>query len=85
MVLEGGGLVVFERGVRRVLRYGFIVVVVVIRAYGGLGVGMRLGEERKASWSIGVFLIGVGERWESDGCCLRLGTVKGGVVQEDKG
>lgn len=25
------------------------------------------------------FLIGVGERWELDGCCLRLGSVKDGV------
>ena len=63
-------------------------MVVVLRAYGWVGVWMRVGEESKASWSfgreIGVFM-GVGERWESDGGCLRLGTVKDGVVQEDKG
>lgn len=50
-----------------------------------MGVGMRWLEERKASCSIEGFSMGVGERWESDGRCLRLGLVKGGFVGEDKG
>ena len=48
-------------------------------------VWLRVGEERKASCSFRVLLIGVGERWELDGFCLRLGSVKDGVEGGDKG
>lgn len=30
-------------------------------------------------------LMGVGEKWESEGRCLRLGTVKDGVLRREKG